>query len=256
MNAYFGSQGCLLVGDAILTNAFNTIPVLKTIVSTKAVPDGLRAVNKLLPKIDPYQESKVLVKATKAQQEINATLIAPRPKNNNTDESMLKGHQNDLDQDPVEKAVEDLSTLDDDANVDVDTNGNAEETNESRDRSGTHELRRQRSEGDISLSTLAERLRAVEAEIGLDRRGVRSRRQQQQQDASHQDSKANNAQKGTSNSGAGALEKIKSGSTFRVFWEGIKENLGFGTKGKGSKILVAVLVIAIFGSSLAKFKRR
>lgn len=252
----FGSQGCLLGGGAILINAFNTTISLKTIVSTKAVPDGLRAVNKLLPKIDPYQESKVLVKAAKARQEIDATLIAPRLNSNNSDESMLKGHQNDLDQDPVEKAVEDLSTLDGDANVDVETNGNDEESNETRGRSGTHELRRQRSEGDISLSTLAERLRAIEAEIGLDRRGVRSRRQQQQQDASHQDNKASNAQKGTSNSGAGALEKIKSGNTFRVFWEGIKENLGFGTKGKGSKILVAVLVIAIFGSSLAKFKRR
>ncbi|KAG0079117.1 START domain-containing protein 10 [Linnemannia elongata] len=225
-------------------------------VSTKAVPDGLRAVNKLLPKIDPYQESKVLVRAAKAQQEIDATLIAPRLNSNSSDESMLKGHQNDLDQDPAEKAVEDLSTLDGDENVDVDTNGDDGETNETRDRSGTHELKRQRSEGDISLSTLAERLRAVEAEIGLGRRGVRSGRQQQQQDASHQDSKASNAQKGTGNSGAGALEKIKSGSTFHVFWEGIKENFGFGTKGKGSKVLVAVLVITILGSSLAKFKRR
>lgn len=225
-------------------------------VSTKAVPDGLRAVNKLLPKVDPYQESKVLVRAAKAQQEIDATLIAPRLNSNNSDESMLKGHQNDLDEDPAEKAVEDLSTLDGDDNVDVDTNGDDGETNETRDRSGTHELKRQRSEGDISLSTLAERLRAVEAEIGLGRRGVRSRRQQQQQDASHQDNKASNAQKGTGNSGAGALEKIKSGSTFRVFWEGIKENFGFGTKGKGSKVLVAVLVITILGSSLAKFKRR
>ncbi|KAG9064500.1 START domain-containing protein 10 [Linnemannia hyalina] len=225
-------------------------------VSTKAVPDGLRAVNKLLPKIDPYQESKVLVKAAKAQQEIDATLIAPRLNNNNSDESMLKGHLNDLDQDPVEKAVEDLSTLDGDDNVVVDPNGDDGVANETRDRSGTHELRRQRSEGDISLSTLAERLRAVEAEIGLDRRGVRSCRQQQQQDASLPDNKASNAQKGTSNSGAGALEKFKSGSTFRVFWEGIKENLGFGTKGKGSKIMVAVLMIAILGSSLAKFKRR
>ncbi|KAF9148536.1 START domain-containing protein 10 [Linnemannia schmuckeri] len=225
-------------------------------VSTKAVPDGLRAVNKLLPKIDPYQDSKVLVKAAKAQQEIDATLIAPRPNSNNSGESMLKGHQNDLDEDPAEKAVEDLSTLES-KDKDVDVSDDDGETNDMKGRSATHELRRQRSEGDISLSTLAERLRAVEAKIGIDRRSVRSRRQQQQDSAS-KESKDNDVRKGsgTSNAGAGALEKIKSGSTFRVFWEGIKENLGFGAKGKGSKIMVAVLVVAILGSSLAKFKRR
>ncbi|KAF8937666.1 START domain-containing protein 10 [Haplosporangium gracile] len=229
-------------------------------VSTKAVPDGLRAVNKLLPKIDSYQDSKVLVKAAKAQLELDATLIAPRPNSNNSDESMLKGHQNDLDEDPAEKAVEDLSTFDGDNNEAVEISDDDGETNEMKDRSATHELRRQRSEGDISLSTLAERLRAIEAEIGLDRRSVRSRRhqQQRQQDSSPKESKDNDFRKGSgpSNAGAGALEKIKSGSTFRVFWEGIKENLGFGAKGKGNKILVAVLVITIFGSSLAKFKRR
>lgn len=205
----------------------------------------------------------MLVKAAKAQMEIDATLIAPRPDSdsNNSDESMLKGHQNDLDEDPAEKAVDDLSTLDGDHNEDVVNNDNVEEgnTGEVEDRSTTHVLRRQRSEGDISLSTLAERLRAVEAEIGLERpRGLRSRRQQES--SSSQEGKDNNTGKGASgrasSSGAGALEKIKSGSTFRVFWEGIKENLGFGAKGKGSKILVAVLVITILGSSVAKFKRR
>ncbi|KAG0283381.1 START domain-containing protein 10 [Linnemannia gamsii] len=234
-------------------------------VSTKAVPDGLRAVNKLLPKIDPYHDSRVLVKAAKAQMEIDATLIAPRPNsdNSNTGESMLRGHQNDLDADPVEKAVEDLSTLEGNHKEDVDNKDDVEEgeTREVKDRSATHELRRQRSEADISLSTLAERLRALETEIGLERpRGVRSRRQQQESYSSQEGKDNNNVKKaasgGANSSGAGALEKIKSGSTFRVFWEGIKENLGFGAKGKGSKILVAVLVIAILGSSLAKFKRR
>ncbi|KAF9901432.1 START domain-containing protein 10 [Linnemannia zychae] len=225
-------------------------------VSTKAVPDGLRAVNKLMPKIDPYQDSKVLTKAAKAQMEIDATLIEPR-NGKSSDESMLKGHQNDMDEDPAEKAVEDLSRLDsDDDHNDEASNG---EDDQQEDRIATHELKRQRSEGDISLSTLAERLRAVEAEIGLGRRqsgGMRSRRQQASSPQKNSTNEEVRKAAGEANTGARALEKAKSGSTFRLFWEGIKENLGFGLKGKGNKILVAVLVIAILGSGFAKFKRR
>ncbi|KAF9100856.1 START domain-containing protein 10 [Mortierella sp. GBA35] len=228
-------------------------------VSTKAVPDGLRTVNKLLPKMDPYQESKKLLIASKAQMEVDATSIEPRVgTNGNADESMLKGHQNDQDQDPVERAIEDLSALDDDED---DNNNSQSRDTQAEDRTTAHELRRQRSEGDISLSTLAERLRAVEAEIGLDRqqgggRVARSRRPHEsstQKRATGDDEIRKGAAAGA---GARALEKVKSGSTFRLFWEGVKENLGFGPKGKGNKILVAVLVIAILGSSLAKFKRR
>ncbi|KAG0271245.1 START domain-containing protein 10 [Linnemannia exigua] len=230
-------------------------------VSTKAVPDGLRAVNKLMPKMDSYQDSKVLTRAAKAQMEIDSTLIGPR-QGNSTDESMLKGHQNDLDEDPAEKPVEDLSTLDNDESGNDETGNGASKGDQQEDRATTHELRRQRSEGDISLSTLADRLRAVEAEIGLGRNqneegGVRSRRRQE---SSHQKNTANEeSRKGAGRGakvGTGALEKAKSGSTFSLFWEGIKENLGFGLKGKGNKILVAVLVVAILGSGLAKFKRR
>ncbi|KAF9126313.1 START domain-containing protein 10 [Mortierella sp. 14UC] len=226
-------------------------------VSTKAVPDGLRAVNKLMPKMDPYQDSKVLTRAMKAQMEIDVTLIEPRS-GNKSDESMLKGHQNDSDEDPAEKAVEDLSTLDNDDDDDNDEASNCKD-DQQEDRTTTHELKRQRSEGDMSLSTLAERLRAVEAEIGLGRHqsgGMRSRRQQVSSSQKNAISEEARKGAGEANAGARALEKVKSGSTFRLFWESIKENLGFGLKDKGNKILVAVLVIAILGSGLAKFKRR
>ncbi|KAF9923933.1 START domain-containing protein 10 [Linnemannia zychae] len=235
-------------------------------VSTKAVPDGLRAVNKLLPKIESYQKSKVLMKAIKAQMEIDATLVDPRA-DGNLEDSILKGHYNDLDDDPVERAVEDLSNLDENDdeedvcqmhsnNNDNDIDGN--DVDQSEARKTTHELRRQRSQGDISLSTLAERLRAVEAEIGL---GLRRGRPESSSSAtSRKRTTTVNSNKETRNANTsgttGALEKVKPKGMFQVFWDGVKENLGFGVNGKGSKIMVAVIVLAILGSSLAKFKRR
>jgi hypothetical protein len=210
------------------------------IVSTKAVPDGLRAVNKLMAKTDPYQNSKVISKAAKAQIEIDTTLIEPRSRGK-SNESMLKGYQNSSDEDPAEKAVEDLSTLGNDGNC----NGEA---------GNIMDDQKERSEGNISLPALAERLRAVEAEIGLGR-GMRPRRQQ---DFFPQKNSTNErARKGTeANAGAQALEKVKTGSIFRRFWEDIKENLGFGHQGSGNKILVAVVVLALLGSGITKIKRQ
>ncbi|KAI7819389.1 hypothetical protein BC939DRAFT_460118 [Gamsiella multidivaricata] len=129
-----------------------------------------------------------------------------------------------------------------------------------------HSLRRPLSTGDISSETLSERVLAFEAELGMDRRdrgnnSVRSR-QHPRKDSVHSDVNtriAGSSGKKTTQhpSSVGALEKTKgAGGSFRMFWEGIKENLGFGLGGKANKILVAVIVIAVLGSSVAKLKRR
>ncbi|KAF9172485.1 hypothetical protein BGX21_008436 [Mortierella sp. AD011] len=45
-------------------------------------------------------------------------------------------------------------------------------------------------------------------------------------------------------------------STFGIFWEGFKQNLGYGpTPGKPNKALVAALVIVVLGPAFARFRR-
>ncbi|KAF9178830.1 START domain-containing protein 10 [Haplosporangium sp. Z 11] len=202
-------------------------------VSTKAVPDGLRAVNALVPKVTPYFESKVLAKAVKAQMEEDFSSDDLRS-GNNTRESMLEGHEADMEADPV---VEDLAVPQEDLQPDDIDKQDDDAIRAER----MHELRKSRSIEEISLSKLSDRLRALENEIGIDRRGrVQSR-------YSGKDEKGVNA---------GALEKKKSDSMFSTFWEGVKENLGFGLSGKMNKIIVAAIVIAVLGSNVAKLKRR
>ncbi|KAG0261179.1 START domain-containing protein 10 [Mortierella polycephala] len=207
-------------------------------VSTKAVPDGLRAVNALVPKVTPYFESKVLAKAVKAQMEADSPSDDPHS-GNNTKESMPEGHEVDMEADPV---VEALVTPQENRQPDDVVKQGDDTIRAER----THELRMSRSIGEISLSKLSDRLRALENEIGVDRRGhVQSRHSDK--NSSIKDEKGANAR---------ALEKKKSGSTFSAFWEGIKENLGFGLSGKLNKIVVAAIVVAVLGSSIAKLKRR
>ncbi|KAK3824726.1 MAG: hypothetical protein J3Q66DRAFT_95567 [Benniella sp.] len=217
-------------------------------VSTKAVPDGLRAVNQLIPKIEPYYQSDVLLKALQAQMELDTTLIDPRP-NENEGELLMGSEQERLaleDMDPEE--VEALAlprNMDDDKCV------------------SRHTLRHQRSESDITLSKLSDRQRAVEDEDGMSRRATR---QEALSRHSHKPSATNTNNNNNSrkesertkrSSHAGAMEKSKpTTGAFRAFWEGVKENLGFGLGGKANKILVAVIVVAVLGSSVARLKRR
>ncbi|KAG0212090.1 START domain-containing protein 10 [Mortierella sp. GBA30] len=215
-------------------------------VSTKAVPDGLRAVNALIPKTAPYVDSKVLAKAAQEQMDAETTLIEPRPGNEH-DISMLEGHENDIESDPVDPPLELPS--EDDAKFDS-------EAGEESPMERPHELKRRSDSSTVSLSTLSDRLRAVEDEIGMDRRDrVRSRKHSYKEMDERDSGASKMNSKERKETSTGALEKTKTASTFRVFWEGIKENLGFGLAGKANKILVAVIVVAVLGSSVAKLKR-
>ncbi|KAF9983225.1 START domain-containing protein 10 [Mortierella antarctica] len=215
-------------------------------VSTKAVPDGLRAVNALIPKTAPYFESKVLAIASQAKLQVESTLNEPRPGNDHA-VALLEGHENDLVADPVEQGLE-LPSEDDKDHSECEDGVRGEQP---------HELRRRRSESNSSLATLSDRMRIVKANVEVDRRdsvGTRSHSRTNSSEGSS-DHKRISLTEGKRTS-PGALEKTKSTSTFRVFWEGIKENLGFGLAGKANKILVAVIVVAVLGSSVAKLKRR
>jgi hypothetical protein len=182
--------------------------------------------------------------------ELDTTLIDPRP-NENQGEFLMGSDQERLalkDMDPEE--VEALALprndkMDGDKCV------------------SRHTLRHQRSESDITLSKLSDRLRAVEDEVGTSRRATR---QEALSRHSHKPSATNTNDNNNSrkesertkrSSHAGAMEKSKpTTGAFQAFWEGVKENLGFGLGGKANKILVAVIVVAVLGSSVARLKRR
>ncbi|KAF9357932.1 hypothetical protein BGX26_002782 [Mortierella sp. AD094] len=199
-------------------------------VSTKAVPDGLRAINALIPKVTPYSESKVLVKVAQAQKEADL-------KRSTTDEH----HTQELkDMDPEEEELM--------PDIDTKKNGRGGEMLvPTKNGSGsTHTLRRQRSiEEDISLSNLSDRLKVVEAEIENERQ---ERKRSGRQQSFEKSSKGGNTSR--------ALEKTKTANVFQTFWEGIKENLSHTFANKANKIIVAAIVIAVLGSSIAKLKRR
>ncbi|CAO3574100.1 unnamed protein product [Mortierella alpina] len=216
-------------------------------VSTKAVPDGLRAVNGLIPKTTPYFESKILATATQARLQAESTLNEPRPGNDHAI-AMLEGRENDLEADPVEQGLE-LPSEDDKDHSECEDDVRGEQP---------HELSRRRSGSNNSLATLSDRMRDVKDTVEGDRRDSvsprsHSRTNSNEATGDHKKRISVSEQKRTS---AGALEKTKSASTFRVFWEGIKENLGFGLAGKANKILVAVIIVAVLGSSVVKLKRR
>ncbi|KAF9574629.1 hypothetical protein EC968_006044 [Mortierella alpina] len=215
-------------------------------VSTKAVPDGLRAVNALIPKTTPYFDSKILAAATQAKLQAESTLSEPRP-GNDLDVAMLEGHENDLEADPVEQGLE-LPSEDDKDHSECEDIVRGEQP---------HELRRRRSESNSSLTTLSDRTQVIKDNIQEVRRDSVGSRPKSRTNSSvvNDDHKRRSATEGKRTS-AGALEKTKSTSTFRVFWEGIKENLGFGLAGKANKILVAVIIVAVLGSSVVKLKRR
>ncbi|KAG0000386.1 hypothetical protein BGZ79_005985 [Entomortierella chlamydospora] len=195
-------------------------------VSTKAVPDGLRAINALIPKVTPYSESKVLIKVAQAQKEADL-------KRSKTDTLELR------DMDPEdEELVPDIDAK----------NGRGGDmlVPSKNDSVSTHTLRRQRSlEEDISLSNLSDRLKVVEAEIENERQ---TRKRSGRQQSFEKSSKGGNTSK--------ALEKTKTINVFQNFWEGIKENLSHTFASKANKIIVAVIVVAVLGSSIAKLKRR
>ena len=82
-------------------------------------------------------------------------------------------------------------------------------------------------------------------------------------DESAQQLLASNRQRVNGN-GHHELDKNRSStsSTFRVFWDGIKQNLGYRqqhpTSGssKANKVIVMTLFLAVFGRTLARYRRR
>ncbi|KAG0367451.1 hypothetical protein BC939DRAFT_437039 [Gamsiella multidivaricata] len=145
------------------------------LVSTKAVPEGIRNVNGILPSLTPYDECKTLERVALARKEAEA----------------LAEQQGDDENDAVEES--------------------------------SHELKSKRASDMLSSSSqLADRL-----------------------------ANGNGKQYGH-----GPVERKRS-STFRVFWEGVKQNLGYGgAPGKANRILVMTIVLAVLGPTIARFRRR
>ncbi|KAF9418555.1 START domain-containing protein 10, partial [Entomortierella beljakovae] len=195
------------------------------VVSTKAVPDGLRAINKLIPNVAPYTESKVLSKVAQSQ------------KGTKSKKQDLK----DMDPAEVELVADNMS-----GNLPGNSGKNVSDSN------SRHTLRRQRSiEEDISLSNLSDRLKVVESEIENERQ-VRLRSKRLNSSLGNNDESS----RGSGGNNAGALSKPKDSNIFSGFWESIKENVRHSFRGKANKILIAVIIVAVFGLNFAKLKKR
>ncbi|KAI1321624.1 hypothetical protein EDD11_003104 [Mortierella claussenii] len=150
------------------------------LVSTKAVPEGMRNLNKLLPSLKPYTESKTLERVAR---ELQAAAAAAASEEDGTD-----------DQTEDETVVEE----------------------------STHELSSQRSSAMLPVSSKIS------------------------------DKHTNGHGKVYNNQGT--IERQRS-STFRVFWQSLKQSLGFGGA-KTSKILVVTLILAVLGPAIARLRRR
>ncbi|GJJ77581.1 hypothetical protein EMPS_09940 [Entomortierella parvispora] len=148
------------------------------LVSTKAVPEGMRNVNNMIPSLPPYEHSKILERVTEARKEAEAA---------------------------------------------IQEGGDAEEEEEEEEVS--HELKT-RDESDQQLL-------------------------------------ASNRQRANGN-GHHELDKSRHSTplTFRVFWDGIKQNLGYKqqhhttSSSKANKVIVMTLFLAVFGRTLARYRRR
>ncbi|KAF9430863.1 START domain-containing protein 10 [Podila epigama] len=259
-------------------------------VSTKAVPDGIRNVNKLIPTISPYNSSKILSAAEAMNQRQREALN----KTGMTRNSNVFGHEHEEEEEEeqdehlLSKVDKDNNTYDDDDD-DIDAspkirrvhhpspdenndNGNDEDDNDNmNNKNATHELRKRRESVSESttLATLANRLSAVESEIGMNRLGAKDQVQ-----------RGGRGRGRECGGNSKALEKLKEPqSAFGIFWEGLKETFGFGTSthstsssssfssrssgsssmasSKANKVLVAVIVVAVLGSTAAaKLRRR
>ncbi|KAI1316488.1 hypothetical protein EDD11_009901 [Mortierella claussenii] len=273
-------------------------------VSTKAVPDGLRAINKIIPTIEPYQQSKVLARAAEAQRETDALwrkvtdVIAdstPTPSENALVEAVLDADSGHVAQDKDENVELELNdsqlcarpSFDQDDVIrnsasSISSNDDIMEIIEKRDSAQAQRQQRSSSETERALSSLHDRLRAVEAEMEVDRR-ERAMMQMRHAVFAEKESLMNDGDRDKKNRLAGTsrkqdkpsstppppppttaasmstrtMEKVKpAGSTFNVFWEEIKENLGFGLTGTANKVLVGVIVAAVLGAGVAKLHRR
>ncbi|KAF9579186.1 hypothetical protein BGW38_004653, partial [Lunasporangiospora selenospora] len=204
-------------------------------VSTKAVPESIRNVNALIPKIEPYHASLVMARIASERKKLKDALEDSQSDHlpQEHGESQLKDEDKSS-QDKEPSTPQDLSEL-----------------SPKRDTQHRHELRNKRSEGSMTLETLSDRLRAVEDEVGLRERPQRLRNSTRQETSTSL----------TSTGGGGSskvLEKAKPAEVgmFRTLWDGVKEQFGFGTSGKMNKILVAVILVTILGTSAARLKRR
>ncbi|KAG0375406.1 hypothetical protein BGX24_009147 [Mortierella sp. AD032] len=146
------------------------------LVSTKAVPEGIRNVNKMIPTMEPYHQSKALKSVIAAQKE-------------------------------------------------ADTKAEQEGDNGVEEEEEIHDLR---AEHDQSAGSF------------LNERGING--------------KGSGHLHG--NRSDNAVEK-KHSSTFRVFWEGFKQNLGLrSSPSKTNRVIVMTIVLAVLGPTIARFRRQ
>ncbi|KAG0035104.1 START domain-containing protein 10 [Podila clonocystis] len=158
-------------------------------VSTKAVPEGMRNVNKLVPTIEPYTESKIIERVALARKEAEAVRLATGEEENEENQA---------------KADEEV-----------------------------HELK-------PPLLSDRRQNELLSGQHGLLNSNAHSNHHQH-------------------NNNKGTLGRKQAG-TFRVFWEGMKQNLGLGRSGKAdlsraSKILVMTLFLAVLGPTIARWRR-
>ncbi|KAG0278991.1 hypothetical protein BGZ95_002616 [Linnemannia exigua] len=148
------------------------------LVSTKAVPEGIRNVNKMIPSMEPYHQSKALECVIAAQKEVET------------------------------KAEQE--------------GGNGAEEEEEDE---VHDLRAEHHQSTGSI--LKER--------SINGNGSRCLH---------------------SNRPNNAVDKTHS-STFGVFWEGIKQNLGYrSSPSKTNRVVVMTIVLAVLGPAIARFRRQ
>ncbi|KAF9922369.1 hypothetical protein FBU30_007480 [Linnemannia zychae] len=148
------------------------------LVSTKAVPEGIRKVNKMARRMEPYQESKALESLTAARKEAEARAES----------------EGGNDVEVEEESSHDLKARHDSSSELLDSKG----TEHSHGNGHAHHHRSNR-----------------------------------------------------------AVER-KRPSTFRVLWEGLKENLGYrsGDSGKANRIVVMTIVLAVLGPTIARLRRQ
>ncbi|KAG0339458.1 hypothetical protein BG004_006819 [Podila humilis] len=170
-------------------------------VSTKAVPDGMRNVNKLVPSIEPYAESKIIARVQQLLKEEEAR-VAAGGDDNNEDEQLEPSIQ--------EEESSELKL-----------------SNRQHQHQHQHHQHHHHHQNEL----------------------LKHGQQHQQQHLSHN---------------KGQLERKKRPSTFRVFWEGMKQNVGMKSGGVGgtedatsraNKVVAMTLFLAVLGPTLARWRR-
>ncbi|KAG0250866.1 hypothetical protein DFQ27_009172 [Actinomortierella ambigua] len=203
------------------------------LVSTKAVPEGIRNINARLPTLKAYPKSKTIEIVTEARKMLESAA-------NSADASD--------DEDQNEEDVDVDMNVDEDKDKDVDHIRNTENTR-GKGRGKNTGSSKVKGRGDMSLHVLSDRLAAVESEIGLRQSNGTLQTPPNQGNGGH-----------LAGTRGGTLQRRP--GFIRSFWDGLCSSLGFGRVGgnksgvRTRRILVTVLMLVIFGGAVRRLRRR